>query len=111
MPEGCGPTPGFLLPQYGRVPSAPFPPQSYPKQGYASQGVPGAWQAAPLAKPAPHMPVNAALATASPSAAPRPTIRLQAPDTLLKPVPTPLLLPSPESLGVPPLSGAGAVPQ
>jgi hypothetical protein len=78
---------------------------------YASQPVPGAWQAAPTAKPAPRMPVNAALATASPSAAPRPTIRLQAADTLLKPAPTPLLLPSPESLGVRPLSAGEVVPQ
>jgi hypothetical protein len=67
---------------------------------YGSQPVAGAWQAAPPAKPAPRMPVTAALATGSPNAAPRPTIRLQAPDTLLGAPKAPLILPSPAALGI-----------
>ncbi len=45
------------------------------------------------------MPVLAAMATGVASPAPRPTIRLQAPDPI-KVAPAPLVLPSPEKLGV-----------
>src|SRR5438132_557177 len=87
---------------YGRAPSMPFPPQyqQQPQFGYVGQPVPGNWMSAPA--PQPRMPVNAAMAAVAPSqpAAPRPTIRLQAPETLLpKPV-APLSLPSPEALGI-----------
>jgi hypothetical protein len=94
-----------MLPQYGRVPSMPFPPQNpgYPVPGYVGQPVPGNWQASPPRNaPPPRMPVPAAMAAgiATPNSAPRPTIRLQAPDTLLVRPPTPVVLAAPEALGI-----------
>ena len=92
-----------MLPQYGRAPSMPFPPQNpgYPPPGYVGQPVPGTWQAGPTNAP-PRMPVPAAMAagTISPSTAPRPTIRLQAPDVVLVRPPAPVTLASPQSLGI-----------
>jgi hypothetical protein len=89
------------------MPSTPFPPQNYnfPPPGYAAQPPLNNWSAPPAAAPQPAMPVMAALAKgpAKSSAAPRPTIRMQAPDTLLpKPASSaaPLLLPNPEALGI-----------
>ena len=82
----------------------PFPPQnpSYQVPGYVGQPVPGNWQPAPVSAAAPRMPVAAAMAggIANPTAAPHPTIRLQAPDTLLVQPPAPVVLASPESLGI-----------
>ncbi|HWY88320.1 MAG TPA: hypothetical protein VNX28_16530 [Gemmataceae bacterium] len=82
----------------------PFPPQNpnYPVPGYVGQPVPGNWQPALVNAPAPRMPVAAAMAAGvtNPSAAPRPTIRLQAPDTLLVRPPVPVVLASPEALGI-----------
>ena len=50
----------------------------------------------------PRMPVNAAMAAGTPSqpALPRPTIRLQSPDTVLAKPAAPVSLPSPEALGI-----------
>ena len=90
---------------YGRVPSTPFPPQYQqgPMPARVGQPVPGNWNAASVVQgQAPRMPVNAAMASGTPSAAavPRPTIRLQAPDTLLTKPAAPVALPSPEALGI-----------
>jgi hypothetical protein len=74
--------------------------------GYSRQPVPGNWNAAPPIAPSqPRMPAPAALASATPhpNSAPRPTIRLQAADEFLVKAPAPLVLPSPETLGIPAL--------
>ena len=88
--------------QYGRVPSTYFPqpnPQ-FAMPGYG-QPVPGNWNAAPGANQPPQMPVIASLATgtANPASAPRPKIRLQAPEMPRTQL-APLVLPTPEALGV-----------
>jgi len=71
---------------------------NYPMPGYAGQPVPGNWNAVPpQAAPQPRMPVPAAMASVPTS---RPTIRLQAPEELLVRPPAPLVLPSPEALGI-----------
>jgi hypothetical protein len=95
------PMQGFPPPQYGRVPSMPYPNQPYAMPGYAGQPVAGNWA------PAPQMPVMASMApTPKPAPAPvrPPVIRLQAPETLLTQAPaTPparLSLPSPAALGI-----------
>jgi hypothetical protein len=71
--------------------------------GVMGQPAPAAWNTAPVQGPQPsRMPVPAALAGGPANAAaatPRPTIRLQAPETNLAP-PARLALPSPEALGI-----------
>ncbi len=94
---------------YGRVPSPTYPMPNYQVPTYqipthGSQPAPGNWQPAPTQR----MPVMAAMAnvTPSPKALPRPTIRMQAPETLLPRPVRPLVLPSPESLGIVPVTPA-----
>ena len=96
--------PGMLPPQYGSMPSMPYPNPNYAMPGYAGQPVAGNWNPAPpRASAPPQMPVMASLATGGPKpAAPvrPPIIRLQAPETLLAKPAVPLALPSPETLGI-----------
>ena len=96
------------------MPSTPFPPQNfnYPSTGYAAQPPLGNWTPQPTTAP---MPVMAALANGNANRSPvsRPTIRMQAPDSLLSqpaPRPTPFVLPSPEALGIRAGSAAAPVP-
>jgi hypothetical protein len=86
------------------MPSTPFPIQNpnFTPAPYLGQPMPGNWSpgAATVAGP-PRVPVPAALAAGigNPIAAPRPTIRMQAPDPVPAPPPR-QTLPSPEALGI-----------
>jgi hypothetical protein len=85
------------------MPFTPFPIQNpnFAAPPYVGQPLPGTGSTGPANVSGPRMPVPAALAAATggSNTAPRPTIRLQAPD--VPPVrPSRQALPSPEALGV-----------